>query len=267
MSSIAIHVVVESLRKDEREILRGIEWTVRRGEHWALVGPNGSGKTSLLRIVSGYDWPSRGTVEVLGGVFGEIEIRELRKRIGIVSTSLGERIATERFDLAPAIDVAVSGIDSSVGLWRTFDENERERAREALSAVGALHLERQRFERLSQGEKQRVIIARALVNRPELLILDEACAGLDPVARESFLRDLDTLAARENAPTMIVVSHHPEEIPTFASHALLLKDGRAVASGPIEDVFTNERISEAFGAPCLIERERGRFSLTLCAQA
>jgi iron complex transport system ATP-binding protein len=256
-SQTVVRAAVRSFRRDGREILSDVELVIQRGEHWALIGPNGSGKTSLLRILSGYEWPSEGSVEVLGALFGEVDLRELRKRIGVVTSALLPKIPGS----AGALDVALSGLEASLGLWRPFTEEERAKALAALGAIGVGHLASVRYEVLSQGERQRVLIARALVNAPALLILDEACGGLDPVSRESFLEDLSALATRPDAPTMLFVTHHVEEIPPFLGHALLLSAGRVVKSGAIEEVFTNEHFTRAFGAKCEVGREGERFRL------
>jgi len=248
---------VETMVRGGVEILHDVLWTLERGSHWALLGPNGSGKTSLVRILAGYEWPSRGSVEVLGATFGRTDLRELRKRMGFASASFG--------DLFPrggdAISVVLSGFDASIGLWREMTPDEVARARAALEAIGAGHLENRPTGVLSQGEKQRVLIARALVHQPPLLILDEPCAGLDPLARERLLADLGRLAARADAPAMVLVTHHVEEIAGFVSHALLLSAGGVVAAGAVEDVVTEELLGRTYGAPAELVREAGRFRL------
>ena len=192
---------------------------------------------------------------------GVVDLRELRKRIGVVSSALESKIAAAWSRDANALDVTLSGLDASFGAWRTFDHRERVAALASLASVGAAHLVDRSYSVLSQGERQRVLIARAIVSRPALLILDEACSGLDVVARESFLIDLAALAANDAAPTIVLVTHHPEEIAPFVDHALLLSEGRVVASGPIDDVFTSAHFSRAFGAPCVVAPEHNRFTL------
>lgn len=220
-----------------------------------MLGPNGSGKTTLLRILAGYEWPSDGDVAVLGERYGACDMRAVRARIGLVSQAL-ERLVPHA---ETARDVVLSGLDASLGLYRTFSRDEHHAATSALAAVNASALSSRRFEHLSQGERQRVLIARALVRRPALLILDEAAGGLDPVARERFLADVTVLASMPMAPSVLFVTHHPEEIPEFVTHALLLRAGRVVASGPIEEVLCDANASAAYGAPCAVTRERGRF--------
>lgn len=248
-----------SYRKGGREILSGVSWTIRRNEHWALLGANGAGKTTLLKIVTGYEWVSDGSVEVLGEVFGECNIPELRKLIGWVSSAL-EHNLPER---DTAADVVASGIDASMGLYREFSPEEFDWAREAMRSVGCLHVADRRYGEMSQGEQQRVLIARALVNRPALLILDEPCAGLDPMARESFLRDLGRLSRKAEAPSLILVTHHIEEIGPWVSHVLVLKAGEVLASGPKADVLTSEVLGRAFGSRCVVETNGPRYHLRM----
>jgi iron complex transport system ATP-binding protein len=239
-----IHVA--SFRRDDVEILRDVRWTIRAGEHWALLGPNGSGKTSLLQILAAVEWPSEGEVEVLGEKFGRVDLRDLRKRVGMVGAALERRLhAWEE-----AQSVVLSGMEASIGLNRAFDAHERQRALVSLEALSAGHLARRPFGVLSQGERQRVLIARAFVHRPPLLVLDEPCEGLDPLARERLLEDLGGLAEHPEAPTMVLVTHHLEEIAPFVSHALLLAGGEEVASGPVAEVLTSANLSRAFGVPC-----------------
>ncbi len=251
---------IELLRTPDREILRGIEWRVGHNEHWAIVGPNGAGKTTLLRVLAGYVWPSRGRVSVLGKRFGSYDLRELRREIGVVSTAILDK-------LQPWDDVRTiveGGLDGTTGpALSETSAAQRAAVGEALASIGADHLAERQLGALSQGERQRVLIARALVGRPALLLLDEPCAGLDPVARERFLADLAALSTRPDAPRLVLVTHHVEEIPTFVTHLLALRDGTAVASGPIEAVMTSEIMRRTFGVPCRVERVASRWRLHL----
>ncbi|HVU00671.1 MAG TPA: ATP-binding cassette domain-containing protein, partial [Polyangiaceae bacterium] len=210
-----------------RPILEDVRFRVERGEHWALVGANGSGKSTLLAIVSGELWPSRGTIRVLGGEYGRIDKREHKKKIGVVSAALYQNLPPG--DLA--VEVAASGIDAMIGKWGAPPPENLARGRRALGRVGAQGWAEKPYGVLSQGEKQRVMIARALVNDPALLILDEAGSGLDPVARERFLEDLGRLAEAPDGPTQLHVTHHLEEIPPFVTHAMVLAEGRVLAAG------------------------------------
>jgi iron complex transport system ATP-binding protein len=251
-----IHVA--SFRRDGVEILRHVRWTIRAGEHWAVLGPNGSGKTSLLQILAAVEWPSEGEVEVLGEKFGGVDLRELRKRVGVVGAALEERLP----GWEEAQSIVLSGMEASIGLNRAFDAGERQRALAALEALSAGHLARRPFGVLSQGERQRVLIARAFVHRPPLLVLDEPCEGLDPLARERLLEDLGRLAEHPEAPAIVLVTHHPEEIAPFLTHALLLAGGETVAAGPVEEALTSANLSQTFGVPCeLVVEPPRRYSL------
>lgn len=229
-----------------RPILEDVRFRIARGEHWALVGPNGCGKSTLLSIVSGDLWPSVGIVRVLGAEYGRVDKREHRKRIGVVSSALFTHLPLQD----RAVEIAASGIHARIGKLGAPDPAELQRGWRALERVSATEWAEKPYGVLSQGEKQRVMIARALVNDPDLLILDESCSGLDPVSREAFLADLARLALEPSGPTQIHVTHHLEEIPAFVTHALVLREGRVVAQGPVAGVLTSECLSAAFGAEC-----------------
>ncbi|MBM4103398.1 MAG: ABC transporter ATP-binding protein [Planctomycetes bacterium] len=243
-------VVIElenvSFVRQGHKILSGVHWWIETGQHWALMGANGSGKTTLLKIITGYEWPTSGQVKVLGKQFGETNIPELRKHIGWVSTAIEQKLPIQDC----AIDVVASGLEASLGLFRDFTPEEYARAEESLKIMKAEAVALQSFNTLSQGEQQRVLIARALVNRPKLLILDEPCAGLDPAARMRFLRDLERLAAMPDAPAIIFVTHHLEEIGGWMNQALLLKDGKVIAVGSPKTVFTSENMTNLFDSLC-----------------
>ncbi len=248
-----------TVRRGDRTILHEVSWAIDQGQHWALLGANGAGKTTLLKIITGYEWVTQGTVEVLGRVFGECNIPALRKSIGWVSSAL-EHDLPER---DAALEIVASGIEASMGLYRDFTAAEFRQAHEALRSVACESAARQRYGTLSQGEKQRVVIARAIVNRPALLILDEPCAGLDPAAREAFLRDLGGLAKHPDAPAMILVTHHIEEIGPWITHVLAIRDGRLLAAGRKDDVLTGPVLGDTFGCPCSVERDGPRYYLRL----
>lgn len=248
---------VEAYIRDGQRILDEVRWRIDDGQHWALLGANGSGKSTLLAIVAGYEWPTRGRVSVLGEEYGRCDMRAVKRRIGLVSARL--------FDWLPprqtALEVAATGIYAEIGKWRFLSEEDLERGREALSRIGALEIADKRYGVLSQGERQRAMIARALVKRPELLILDEPCAGLDPVARERFLADVSALCEAPDGPSLLLVTHHVEEIRSPIGHALLLREGRRVAAGPLEEALTSENLGLTFGAPSVLSSRDGRFSL------
>jgi iron complex transport system ATP-binding protein len=222
-----------------------------------LLGANGSGKSTLLRLVGAIDWPCDGAIRVLGQRFGEVDLRELRRAIGIVTSSLAAYFK----DRQSALEIVETGIAAELGWWRDFGPEDQGHARAALDAVGMGELADSPYVQLSQGERQRVLIARAMMNRPALLILDEPCAGLDPAARERFLDDLAAFVARPETPTLVFVSHHVEEIPPFITRALILKAGQVLAQGPIESTCTSAVLSQAFDRPCRVTWEDGRFAL------
>ena len=256
MTSV-VDVRIETFTRDGVDILRELQWQVSAGEQWAVLGPNGAGKSSLLSIVAGYEWPSRGEVSVLGEVYGRCDMRALKERIGWVSSSLYSWLPERQ----SARQVAATGIHATIGNWHELSPDDLIRADDALRRIGGYAFRNKRYGVLSQGEKQRVMIARALVTRPELLILDEPCAGLDPGTRERLIDDVDRLCASKGGPTLILVSHHVEEIPTHATHALLLKDGHTLAAGPLHEVLTDALLTELYEFPCRIKRANGRYWL------
>ena len=244
-------------------ILREVNWHVGRGEHWAVLGPNGSGKTSLLRVLTGYMPFSSGVIRVLGQTYGRADWRELRARIGLVSSSLQASIPPDE----TAVETAISGRYGQLDLWARITPADRTAARRALRQVGAANLADRPWLHLSQGERQRVLIARALLARPRLLILDEPCAGLDPVARERFLQSLDRLAQLPRAPTLVLVTHHVEEITPAFTHALLLREGKVVSSGKKAAVLTSAALAKTFGASLRLQKRDGRYCLAVQERA
>jgi iron complex transport system ATP-binding protein len=249
--------------RGERRILDNVTWRVEPNRHWALLGANGSGKTTLLKIITGYEWPTAGTVTVLGETFGQCNLPLLRKRIGYVSSAIEHTVPP----IDTAADVVASGIDASVGVYREFSQAERSRCLACLSAMGVERFADQRYGLLSQGEKQRVLIARALVAGPGLMILDEPCVGLDPLAREQFLDDLATLAARPDAPTMIFVTHHIDEIRPWITDVAVLKNGRMLATGIVAEILTDRVLGDAFACRCDVRQVGPRYYLELHGSA
>jgi iron complex transport system ATP-binding protein len=247
------------LARVRAEILRGVDWCVRKGEHWAILGPNGCGKTSLLKSITGYMAPTSGEIALLGRKYGESDWRDLRILIGIVTSALQASIPPAE----TALETVVSGRYAQLDLWAHPTRKEMSEARKLLAFVGCSPLARREWAFLSQGERQRVLIARALMARPRLLILDEPCAGLDPVAREEFLRFLDATARRRGGPALVLVTHHAEEIMPAFTHALLMRDGRVSSSGPKPRVLTTRNLSVAFGAPISVRQSRGRYSASI----
>ena len=240
-------------------ILRGVDWRVAAGEHWVVLGANGSGKTSLLRALTGFLSPTAGEFALLGRRYGACDWRELRLQIGVVTSAFNASIPPAE----PALETVISGKYAQLDLWHAGTRADRLAARRLLAASHLEHLAAREWSYLSQGERQRVLIARALMARPRLLILDEPCAGLDPVAREKFLRFIDELARTSGprAPALVLVTHHVEEIMPSFTHALLLRAGRVLAAGPRERVLTSANLSATFGAPLRIRRSRGRYAL------
>ncbi|MFP4066803.1 MAG: ABC transporter ATP-binding protein [Spirochaetaceae bacterium] len=241
-------------RQGER-ILAQIDWEVSSGEHAVVLGPNGSGKTALLQVLTGYMQPSGGKVEVLGHRRGRSDVRSLRRRIGWVSTALGERLHGRD----SALDVVTSGRFATIGLWEPAGDEDYRDAREALAFMGCEHIAHRAYAVLSQGEKQRILIARALVSHPELLILDEPCGGLDPAAREHVLSYIEKLSAEADGPTLIYVTHHVEEIIPVFSRVSVMKAGRILVDGSPQAVLTGDVLTEAYGIPLEVERREGRY--------
>ena len=244
-----------SFRRGKRQILTDISWRIDAGIHWALLGANGSGKTTLLNILAGYEWPTFGTVCVLGERYGACDIRRLRKLIGWVSNTMTQRLPAQD----KAIDVVASGLDASIGLYRDVTGTEYEKSLSVLAQLCAESIAEQRYNTLSQGEMQKILIARALVCEPKLLILDEPCIGLDPAARQRLLKDLASLA--DDFLTIIFVTHHIEEIDPWVQRVLLLKDGSILAQGTPGDVITSERMCESLNCSCSVSRQGSHFVL------
>jgi iron complex transport system ATP-binding protein len=246
-----------SVRRGQSNLIDDIDWTVEEDERWVVLGPNGAGKTTLLQVASAQIHPTTGVVGILGEVLGTVDVFELRPRIGLTSAALAERIPREE----RVHDVVVSASYSVLGRWREhYDALDHGRAGELLMEVGAAHLTDRTFGTLSEGERKRVQIARALMTDPELLLLDEPAAGLDLGGREDLVSTLSVLAMDEMSPATVLVSHHVEEIPPGFTHVLLLREGKVVASGPIERVLTEEIVSATFGMPMTLRHEDGRWA-------
>jgi iron complex transport system ATP-binding protein len=251
---------VTNLRVErEAVILRDLSWRVDAGQHWVVLGANGSGKTSLLSAVTGYLVPTRGEIRIGGDTFGTADWREVRQAVGLVSSSLGHNIEPGQ----TARDVVLSGRDAQINYWGRIGATEAAQARRILRRVRALHLQDRPWRVLSQGERQRVLIGRALMARLRILFLDEPCAGLDPVAREDFLRFISELGRQPQAPTLVLVTHHVEEIAPLFTHVLLLSGGTTLAAGPKAETLTSRNLSTAFGAPITLQRHAGRYRLKI----
>ena len=238
-------------------LLDSIDWRIERGQRWVLLGPNGSGKTTLISVASTYIWPTRGEVSVLGETVGAVDVRELRRRIGIVSAALETRIP----GYISAFDVVLAGSSGATApWWDRHGAGARARTAEMLDLTGCASIAERRFDLLSSGEKQRVQIARALMLDPALLLLDEPAAGLDLGARERLAMLLERLNGSEHLAAIVVVTHHVEEIAPGTTHALVLRGGRVVASGAAADTVTGPVLSEAFGLPLAVHHVGGRFT-------
>ncbi|MFT4009821.1 MAG: ABC transporter ATP-binding protein [Nocardioidaceae bacterium] len=246
-----------SVRRGTATLLDDVSWVVEEDERWVVLGPNGAGKTTLMQLISAQMHPTTGLVGILGEIMGAVDVFELRPRIGLASAALAERIPKDE----RVLDVAVSAAYSILGRWReAYDDADYQRATDLLVELGAGSLTDRTYGTLSEGERKRVQIARALMTDPELLILDEPAAGLDLGGREDLVSTLSVLAMEESAPTTVLVSHHVEEIPPGFTHGLLLRGGRVVAQGPLEQVMTEEIVSATFGLPIVLTHADGRWS-------
>ncbi len=245
-------------------ILDGIDWVVRTGEHWVILGPNGSGKSSLLAVICGYLTPTAGRVELLGEAYGESDWTAMKARVGLV----GSVIANQIEPMETAAEVVLSGRFGMVNFWGRASKADRLAALEMLDQVEATDLARREWVKLSQGERQRVLIGRALMSGCGVLFLDEPCAGMDPVAREKFLAFVERLGSNSDDSgglSLVLVTHHVEEItPCFGNALLLGAGGRVVASGESARVLRSGPLSEAFGARLRVRRTPGgRMSLRM----
>lgn len=254
MEDLTLYMKDVSWRRDGNIILQHINWEIKKGEHWAVIGLNGSGKTSLLGMISGYIFPSEGEVSVLGRKFGSCDLRELRKSIGWVSSSLQENLLVDE----KVEDIVLSGKFASIGLYDNPTKNDRQRATDLIEQFGCTEYRHRLYSTLSQGEKQRVMLARALMNFPKVLVLDEPCTGLDIFAREYFLSAIGVIAASSEAPTMLYVSHHIEEILPVFGRTLLLKKGNVYSAGKTKSVLTESNLSDFFQSPVEITWRNGR---------
>ena len=238
-------------------LLSAVTWSVDESDRWVVIGPNGAGKTTLLQLLAAQIHPTDGMVSVLGEILGAVDVFELRPRIGVTSAALADRIPR-----GEAVgNVVVSASYAVMGRWHEqYDAADFQRAGRLMRQLRVEHLGKRTFGTLSEGERKRVQIARALMTDPELLLLDEPAAGLDLAGRESLVETLSEIVADPDAPAVVLVTHHLEEIPPGMTHALLLRGGRVVAAGPIGEVLTDELMSETFGLPLHVDRTDGRWS-------
>ena len=256
-SAPVLEVARLRIAREGKVILKGVDWTVRPGEQWVLLGPNGSGKSSLLAALTGYFAPTSGRIAVLGETFGRSDWRELRRRIGLAGPSVAAMVQPAE----PALFVVAGGVDGVVNLWKRPSSAVLRRARLMLRRLKVGALAMRPYGHLSQGERQRVLIARALIGQPALLILDEPCAGLDPAARADFLAMLDALPKVARGTSLVLVTHHVEEIVPAFTHALLLRAGSRLAAGPVREVLTRPLLARLFGRPVALAKGRAGWSL------
>ena len=246
-----------SLRRGTTTILDDVEWHVREGDRWVVLGRNGAGKTTLLQIAAGRMHPSAGTADVLGYRLGRVDVFELRPRVGLSSASLADRIPGSE----KVRDVVLTAAYGMTGRWREeYADLDTQRASDLLEAVDVARLADRTFATLSEGERKRVQIARSLMTDPELLLLDEPAAGLDLGGREELVAALAELASDMRSPVLVLVTHHVEEIPPGFTHVLLLRDGRVHVAGPIEETLTSENLSSAFDLPLELDRHGVRWT-------
>ncbi|WP_181311066.1 ABC transporter ATP-binding protein [Nocardioides campestrisoli] len=246
-----------TVRRGTATLLDSVTWSVEEDERWVVLGPNGAGKTTLLQVAAAQMHPSGGVAGILEEVLGTVDVFELRTRIGLTSAALADRIPRDE----RVHDVVVSASYGVLGRWReVYETLDHDRAEMLLAEVGARHLTQRTFGTLSEGERKRVQIARALMTDPELLLFDEPAAGLDLGGREDLVSTLSALALDPDSPATVLVSHHVEEIPPGFTHALMLRQGRVVAQGPLDRVVTEEALSETYGMPLLLRAEDGRYA-------
>ena len=245
-----------SVRRGDRVILGPLNWQVLEGQRWVILGPNGAGKTTLLQICSSLIHPTTGEIHILGEKLGRVDVFELRTRIGLTSSALVEQISPDEL----VMDVVLTAAYAMLGRWQEkYDLWDESRAMALLTALGVRELGERLFGSLSEGEKKRVQIARALMADRELLLLDEPASSLDLGGREDLLRRIESLSKDPLAPATVIVTHHIEEIPVGTTHALLLRDGVAVAQGEVASVITDQNLTQAYGLAINVQTEGGRF--------
>jgi iron complex transport system ATP-binding protein len=247
-----------SVLRSGKTILNEITWSVKDDERWVIVGPNGAGKTTLLKIAAAQLQPSSGSAYVLGDALGQINLFDLRTRIGFASTAIANRIPNSE----TVLDAVMTASYAVTGRFKEmYDDVDERRARRVLSEWHLSEYSERAFGTLSDGERKRVQIARAVMPDPELLLLDEPVASLDIGSREATIKILSGYASHPSAPAIIMVTHHLEEIPAGFSHALILNEGRIIASGPINHTLTTDKLSEAYGLPLEVAFQAGRFAV------
>jgi iron complex transport system ATP-binding protein len=249
-----------SVVRDGATLLDDVTWTVREGERWVVLGPNGAGKTTLMQLAGARMHPTKGSASILGEELGKVDVFELRPRIGLSSAAFAESLpANEKVG-----DVVLTAAYAIAGRWREqYDAQDHRRSEDLLAAFGVAHLADRTFGTLSEGERKRVQLARSLMTDPEIVLLDEPAAGLDLGGRETLVRDLSELAGDKRSPVLVLVTHHVEEIPPGFTHALLLRQARVVAAGPVEETITADTLTATFDIPLDVERVGNRYAARL----
>ncbi len=247
-----------TVTRDGVEILKSIDWSVQDNQRWVIVGPNGAGKTTLLKVAAAQIQPTTGTATILGETLGSVNVFDLRTRVGFASTALVSHIPNSE----TVLNAVLTASYAITGRWtETYEDIDEKRARRVLAEWNLSEHADRAFGTLSDGERKRVQLARAVMTDPELLLLDEPVASLDLGAREQTVQLLGAYASSPVAPSMIMVTHHLEEIPTGFTHALLLNEGSVVAQGPIENIISSDLLSETFGFGLSVSSEGGRFQV------
>jgi iron complex transport system ATP-binding protein len=253
----ALRLVGVDLERGGRLALRAVDWEVGSRQRWVVLGPNGSGKTTLLQLASGYLHPTRGTAHVLGHQLGRVDVRRLRERIGLVSAAVTRQVVPT----VTAAQLVLSGRHGALEpWWHDYGETDAAEARRLLDTAGFGTIADRPFGVLSEGERQQVLLARAVMTRPQLMLLDEPCAGLDVAGRERLVHRLGGLAAQAGSPPIVLVTHHVEEIPPAFTHLLLLRKGSVVAAGPLGEALTSANLSRCFGMPLQLAGTAGRWT-------
>ncbi len=255
--SAVLELAEVTIRRGQATLLDRVTWVVKEGERWVVLGANGAGKTTLMQVAAAQMFPTSGAVGVLGELLGTVDVFDLRTRIGVSSAAIAERIPKDE----SVRDLVLTASYGVLGRWREeYDDLDHGRAESLIRELGIFRLADRVFGTLSEGERKRVQIARALMTDPELLLLDEPAAGLDLGGREDLVSTLSVLAYNPDSPATVLVSHHVEEIPPGFTHVLMLRDGRTVAAGPIESTMTAEALSATFGMPLALEHHDGRWA-------
>ncbi|MFG3509152.1 ABC transporter ATP-binding protein [Streptomyces sp. NPDC047821] len=255
--SDVLELVDVSVVRDGRALVDDVSWSVKEGERWVILGPNGAGKTTLLNVASSYLFPSNGTARILGDQLGKVDVFELRPRIGMAGIAMADKLP-KRQTVLQTVLTAAYGMTAT---WNEdYDAVDEDRARAFLDRLGMTEYLDRTFGTLSEGERKRTLIARAMMTDPELLLLDEPAAGLDLGGREDLVRRLGRLARDAYAPSMIMVTHHVEEIPPGFTHVLMIRQGKVLAAGPVETELTSRNLSHCFGLPLVVERVGDRYT-------